>query len=398
MPHTPPLLRILPVAALLLAPLLAQVLMFGINRNLQAQNPVSPPALSPQSQTAPSQGVAVLNDGRVFSGNISEVAGGYRVATGDGGQIVLPFDQISVTSASLVGAYEAYRASITVPNADIHLSLAEWCIGNGLWAQAYQEVQSALKLEPQRSEAHVMLKRLDAYVQPLTSTPVRTVETGASTPLNTAAISSPTERRVSGTMQSTHVTYMTKVQPILMNSCGNGACHGQISENRFKLHNVRLESRNLKLASEANLKILKEWIDFDNPHRSPLLTSTIDGSPQHRDLFAGRRKLQYQLLENWVIQLAQEQKTAPVSSTSVTAVPAPAASPVIQQVSGERMSDKNVTPAAVLAPAASPYPALETARNAPELQQIRRQLKTDAFDPNAFNSMMHGGNLPRNSP
>ncbi len=329
--------------------------------------------LQAQGTTAP-QNIAVLNDGRVFRGQISEVAGGYRISTRDGGHFVLPFDQISVTSASLVGAYEAYRDTIKTPTADVHLSLAEWCIGNGLWPQAYEEVQSALRLEPMRRDAQLMLQRIDSFLNPTgtASDPATGTSVKERAPRDLVTSSSPVNSR------SVHVNYMTKVQPILMNSCASGACHGQIAENNFKLHNVRLESRNLKLASEANLKILQTWIDAAHPQQSPLLTKVADGAPHHRDLFAGRRNVQFQILEAWVSQYAQEFSSKPAQSAPATIV----------QVNAEVA----VPPAGGVQQAGHQMNARQPqgVQNSPELQQVRRQLRRDSFDPSGFNSMMHG--------
>lgn len=321
-----------------------------------------------------SQNVAVLNDGRVFRGQISEVAGGYRISTKDGGHFVLPFDQISVTSASLVGAYEAYRETIKTPTADIHLSLAEWCIGNGLWAQAYEEVQFALKLEPSRRDAQLMLQRIDSYLKAaaIKDEHATRVSVSPQAPREVAPPASSVNSR------SVHVTYMTKVQPILMNSCGSGSCHGQIAENDFKLHNVRLESRNLKLASEANLKILQTWIDTANPEKSPLLTNVANGAPHHRTLFTGRRNVQYQVLEAWVNQYAQELSSTPAQTASSPIVPV-SAEVTIPPSAGIQQAGHSMN---------SQHP--QGVQNAPELQKARQQLRPDSFDPSGFNSMMHG--------
>jgi len=332
--------------------------------------------LPAQVPAAGNNGVAVLSDGRIVQGELTEVPGGYRVTTSSGGQFVIPFDQISVTSASIAGAYEAYRDSIKSPTAETHLMLAEWCMGNGLWAQAYAEVQSALKLEPMRQDAHLLLKRLDTYLA-AQDVYKRGQKPSASAPASPPVIVEE-EPRPAAAPRSVHVTYVTRVQPILMNSCGNGACHGQIAKNEFRLKNVRLESRNLKIASEENLTTLQDWIDFDRPENSPLLVHASDGAPHHRALFAGRRHAQYVVIEEWIRQLVSEQKKAfpaPVAAT-------PTRSGVVP-VSAER-----VVPQPAPEKSEGAFPAVMPGSQAPEIQQARRVMRPDAFDPAAFNQMM----------
>ncbi|WP_437192268.1 hypothetical protein [Planctomicrobium sp. SH527] len=378
---------ILRVASLKLATAATVVAMSLGNGNLL-------PAQQPK-QTS----VAVLNDGRIFQGWMTEVPGGYRIEQPDGNKVILPFDQISVTAINLVAAYEAYRDSFRTPSAESHLMLAEWCVTNGLWSQAYTEVQSALKLEPTRSEAVALLQKLDRIVQ--TQQPQLSAEKLQMTAIPQLASAAERGRVETGAPLKPQLDFVNQVQPLLMNACGNGNCHGQISQNQLKLTNVRLSSRNLRLASESNVRVLLEWIDYDNPKQSPLLIKPCEKTRHHQNIFAANRHAQYKLLEQWVIQMAQER---PAGMT-----PQPAAASPIQQAShttpaGVR-SASGIQPASVQTPGiqtsgtertASPPATLPSApmsliqsQNTPELQQIRKQNRKDAFDPNAFNQMMH---------
>ncbi len=347
------------------------------------------------AQSMGNPGVAVLNDGRIFEGTITEVPGGYRVGTSNGHQLVLPFDQISVTSASLVGAYESMRDSMKVPSAEGHLSLAEWCIVNGLWAQAYAEVQSALKLEPQRSDALKMLQRIDAYVLSTQRLPDgNQAEGNRVTPASATMIKTASPGRAPDEQYAprpSRVVFQTKIQPILMSRCANGACHGQIAKNAFRLTNVRMESRNLKMATESNLEVLKDWIDSTSPAQSPLLKKPLEETRHHRALFIGQNREQYVALQNWVIQFAREQaasgESASTSSTSSAVQPAAGivSSPVREP---GRLPDSPVKamPGAPV-PSGQPVHQLPSETQSPELKAARRHLQPDAFDPTQFNRM-----------
>lgn len=344
--------------------------------------------------------VAVLNDGRIFQGWMTEVPGGYRIEQPDGKTVILPFDQISVTAINLVGAYEAYRDSIRTPSAEAHLMLAEWCVTNGLWAQAYAEVQSALKLEPNRSEAIALLQKLDQIVQ--TQQPQLTPQKLQMAPVQQIAHSTPAERTPSGTHRNLQRDFVDQVQPLLMNACGNGNCHGQTSNNQFKLTNVRLSSRNLRQATESNVRVLLEWIDFDNPTQSPLLVKPCEKTRHHQNIFAMNRHGQYKILEQWVLETTRDRPTgmAPQSSSPSRIQPASYVSPAdmkptanLQQTAAQTLTSPSQTvPTATTPVEPTPESLLIQNQNSPELQQIRKQIRKDAFDPNAFNQMMH--NIP----
>jgi len=391
----------------------------GFSQSLPTSG-VTPPT---SGMTPPASGVAVLNDGRVFQGTVQEVPGGYRVQY-SGGSSILPFNQISVTSATLVGAYEAFRDNIRTPSADAHLKLAEWCLVNGLYAQADIEVQSALRLEPMRTDAVAILKQVDAVLRPgkLMTAPVNSTPVAPRTAIHVAAFANPEDNRPSGLSRETQLDYMRKVQPLLINSCGNAGCHGPQVDNQMKLMNARINSPGLKMATEHNLSVLFTLIDDEHPYRSPLLTRPRDETDVHKKLFASpRQQSQYELLERWVHQVAQEramQALATGKSTPIQAAPQQALliqpGQPIQQVSGTQSASPSGMPSvsdnaprmlpdlqhaqpisnasSSTSPSASPQPPRSDLKF---LERIRQSSRPDAFDPEEFNRMMHSGNLSR---
>jgi len=362
-------------------------------------------------------GVAVLNDGRVFQGKVEEVPGGYRVQY-PGGSSILPFNQISVTAATLVEAYEAFRDSITTPNADSHLRLAEWCLANGLYAQAEMEVQSALRLEPARRDAAVILKQIDAILRPgtpstQTSPTVTTPVPASRAAMNVTTFTAPGARRPSGLSRETQLEYMRKVQPLLMNKCGNAGCHGAEVDNGLKLMNARTYSAGLRMATEHNLEMIFSFIDDERPTQSPLLQKPREQTTPHAKLFAARwQQPQYQILEQWVTKVSRERSV----STPIADSPSPPVrselqsstsirpAPPIQQVSAnvtatgspsvispESVPSKTVAPAGKMPSATLPGLAGDPAF----LEQFRQAQRPDAFDPEIFNRMMHGSKIER---
>lgn len=355
------------------------------------------------AQAPGNQGVAVLNDGRVYQGAVQEVPGGYRVHY-PGGSSILPFNQISVTSATLVGAYEAFRNNIRTPNADAHLRLAEWCLANGLYAQADIEVQAALQLEPVRSDAQAILRQVDAILRPeiKPAAPVVKVTPPPRAAITVAAFTSPEDRNNAGLTRETQLNYMRKVQPLIINKCGNAGCHGPNVENQLRLKNARSDSPGLRLATEHNLSMLFSMIDYQQPQRSPLLTKPLESTSVHRNLFLGtRQQSQFEILDNWVRQVAQERdpataltNTGPRAGTAPSRMTSILPGQPIQYAAAEAISANSPgkLPAIPrMSPLASSNSQLEMVSSGdPQLlERIRQSHRPDAFDPNEFNRLMH---------
>lgn len=374
-----------------------------------------------QAQAPLQTGVIVLNDGRVFQGSITEVPGGYRIQY-PGGSSILPFNQISVTSANMIGAYEAFRNNIRTPNADSHLRLAEWCINNGMFPQAEIEIQSALSLEPMRSDARALLRQVDQILRPEpAATPVTTP--AASAPraaISAASFASPSDRSESGLSRETQLDFMRKVQPLLFNKCGNAGCHGPTVDHSMKLKNARTDSPGLRMASEHNLKVLFGLIDYQRPESSPLLLKPLESTPHHAGLFDGPRgQAQYDLVERWIQQVVQERGAGAGAMVAQTEVAPPAIQKsllirpgqTIQQVSAEMAAAPTAplvepeklpgtstarpiqlqSPVAQARTAAREAPTSETAF----LDQFRKDNRPDQFDPEEFNRMMHSPGVVR---
>ncbi|WP_437228038.1 hypothetical protein SH661x_000688 [Planctomicrobium sp. SH661] len=349
-----------------------------------------------------STGVAVLNDGRVFQGTVQEVPGGYRIQY-PGGSSILPFDQISVTSVNLVGAYEAFRENIKTPSADAHLRLAEWCLANGLYAQADMEIQSALKLEPLRTDAKVLLRQVDLILRPeaVAAKPTAPAAPASRAAISVAAFTSPAERTAVGLSRDTQLEFMRKVQPLLINKCGNAGCHGQNVENQLRLKNARHDSPGLRAASEKNLAMLMSLIDTEHPERSPLLLEPLRSSDHHKNLFFGaRQEAQFEILDRWVKQVASERsQSAPVAGTKSKVTPPEtglAQHPPIQQAAAFQIVPEK-TPAQFPAIGqgkplnSSTNPGAAPATDPEFLNQIRQAQRPDQFDPGEFNRLMHPG-------
>lgn len=354
------------------------------------------------SFSAPPPQLLVLFDGRVLYGRITERPGGYLIEQ-PGGSVVIPFAHIRLAAVSLDEAYIKQRDALKNPTAGDHLQLAQWCYDNQLYTHARQELADALRLEPLRSDARALLQKIaDASPEPARS------KTAGESPSG-AAGSLPRERSPSGLRPQTNAEFVRRIQPLLINKCGNASCHGSAGRSEFRLQNVRAGRRQQRLETDSNLAAVIDQIDLQRARQSPLLLRPVEpGSQTHQKLFSGPGgAAQLEKLREWVLQAAADlnpqQPHDPLWPDDVLQADAgfgaddpPGVQPADFQSEPESplLIEIPRTPASRTTSGPSPGnpdgPSKRADRNAELLKSILDQERPDAFDPDAFNRKVHG--------
>ncbi|MBT5017301.1 hypothetical protein N8590_01310 [bacterium] len=323
-----------------------------------------------ETQLEFSEGVIVLDDGRVFSGKISNVAGGYRIDW-SGTYAIVPFGKVDVTSPSLNGAYIALRDRTLKPTAADHLQLAEWCLTNDLVGQARSEVTKALTLEPLRPESRVMMSQIDQRLNP----EKQKIKIPNQAAMTIDGFLRAKENRSGGMVRETHQDFIRQVQPLLMNKCGNAYCHGQAAKNAFHLEPIQRGTSGNRLQSQQNMEAVLKFIDKGNPSRSKLLLTDPSIDAIHRKVFLGSRgALQYKILTDWVVDVAGK----PLQETPLSTSPVTTQIQTIQLTGAEMINSPQVQ--------VEPTPEQQAAI----LTENREQTRRDPFDPDVFNRRVHG--------
>lgn len=323
----------------------------------------------------------LLFDGRVIIGDISEVPGGYSVRRTQG-QIVVPYDFVQLTATSLRNAYEKQRDNLQNPNAEQHLSLARWCFQYQLREEAVVELEAALKLEPYRKEARELLLLIDG-------TDDRQGSSAAHESGNKPSAVRPAPRSAGGISSDNQLEYVQRIQPLLVNKCGNASCHGSVSTNGLQLHNVRTGRSHQRLYSDQNLAMVLKFVNADFPVDSPLLRKPLDPeSVIHQGVFAGALgEQQVEMLQKWIQAVAVDRQLALANGPDeVPAEPAPVIEPAGLT---EEPGPVRPQPRIVEIPRASRDP--RSPRSSEVLRNVLEEERPDAFDPEAFNRRLHGG-------
>jgi hypothetical protein len=348
----------------------------------------------PSSASAAAPGplrILVLFDGRIMEGEIEERPGGYLVKQ-PAGSVVMPFETVRVVASTLTEAYERQRDNFNNPTTQEHLTLARWCYTNKLYAQANAELEAVLRLEPQRREARELLKLIDAETQ-------RSAErTRPDSPPGTA------ERTAGGVRTATQADFIRRIQPLLVNKCGNATCHGTASSNAFRLVNVRTGLRHQRLQSDQNLTSVLAQISTESPEQSPLLLMPQDREMLvHRGVFFGPSgDGQIQMLREWIGNAAADLAESGIvmSPTSAESSTATAAMSAAVDAAAGPAADRIPPVADPQAAFGRPkpriidFPSTASPRGNRVLRGILEEERPDPFDPEEFNRRVHGGSRP----
>lgn len=253
--------------------------------------------------------VLVLPDGRTIQGDIRVTHNGYEVSLSrNSGRSYIAPGMVWFTADNMEHAYEQYRERHSDRTADGYVLLANWCIQNGLYDHARDELKAALRMDPKHATAQLTAKELGKLLS------------NRQTPLDARANDETTTSVASPPVQEADLlkSYVRHVQPILMNGCGNAECHGLASTHDFRLMNVRSGHPAFEKYTQLNYDTISRLINAKNPEGSQLLTAPQDTAHANRPStpFRGKEgQRQLQILSAWV-KLAARYQTEQQGSTS----------------------------------------------------------------------------------
>ena len=384
------------------------------------------------SSMANGERVLVLRTGRVMKGRIKKISTGWLVST-DRGNAVIPFEQVHFDADDLNAAYLRLRIQNGRPKVASHLRLAEWCLSQNILAEAARELRDALEKDPANETARLMLNRVDNEIRRRTPREPE-VEQPTDVVILTKRqieVADDKVRSLSGLSPETAREFVARIQPLLLNKCGNARCHGPAAKNDFQLTRLRSGVSNSRVVSERNLAAVLKDLQ-PSPSGRTRIQEVIRGTHAGKTIFNGRSgAVQMQTLQRWVKNAAKElslelnsaEPTAfsktpagtvllpaatSTSQTELSTLPRPAeerptnlataAAEFPDQRSGilqtlaERPSLRNPPLKTGEGPGSDPAKSPTPLTNVQRLLQEARQhvRKQDAFDPEDFNRRFAG--------
>ncbi|MEX2287517.1 MAG: hypothetical protein WD648_10545 [Planctomycetaceae bacterium] len=349
---------------------------------------------APAEQPAPRQNAVtllILQSGHVIEGRVSESPGGY-VVDKPNGRMMIPFRLVRFQAANNAEAHAKMRQLYPEQNTQSRMSVAEWCLAQHMYQEAIGELKDALERDPNNADARMMLDRVETLASRLEpdvanapAKPERTPDGFRFAQPESATGLSPEAVR----------EFTSRIQPILLNKCGNAMCHGRPGEQGFALTHVRGGQGGRRAAMEKNLAQTMKYINTANPRSSALLkVPQGDHGLRGRPVFGGVHDDELlKTIETWIKRVGDETGDDKPMQAVQRPFPTRAQS---KKESGELFAGhKDEQP---IAPEAQNHSTVQAAHH--ELKQAESPTATppqtprDRFDPDAFNRAVLGGSRP----
>ncbi len=323
---------------------------------------VVPAAAAGVSETPTSPQLLVMNNGDLIEGSITRTSTGYELAQPGAGRIFLAEPFVWFAANSRREAYQEMQKRFPDQSAGGHVKLARWCLRYGLKDAAQDELQLALTIDPDHREARNTLKHLGETTKAIPD------------PTSKAREAGDPRLTLGGLPPETARTFVAKVQPILVNGCGNASCHGTSSQSAFTIQNVRSNNPAFKTLTQRNLETVRNRISIDDPAHSELLTK-----PQQAGHGGSRRPIisatQLRTLQAWAIDAARTMPRDEQQATDEV--------PTLVLTSNEQ--EAAVSTAEVRVPPHETDTPAGRRDVADVLRNAIAEERADAFDPREFN-------------
>ncbi|HVU87457.1 MAG TPA: hypothetical protein VHD36_09045 [Pirellulales bacterium] len=248
-------------------------------------------------KVSPQPGVVLLRNGQVLSGKVTEAGEEYYV-TLPSGEIRLKASQVELVCRDLREGYERKRSRIDPAKVQDHLDLAMWCIWQKLFDEASREVAEARSLNERHPRIVLVERQLKlAQEQPLHNDHKADAGNGPTT--------EDLDRLMRGMPPGTIETFANTIQPLLLNTCASGGCHGAQTESQLRLLRTQLGKTSSRRFTQRNLHAIVELIDRSDPPASPILTIPVGPHGNAKAaIFTNKDVAQYRQLVNWVMRVA----------------------------------------------------------------------------------------------
>ncbi len=335
----------------------------------------------------PSPGILALHNGQVITGKILRDGDRYVVTLGESATIRIPVTAVEFHGNNLRHIYRLKEAAVLSNDISGQLRLAQWCIRQGLLAEAERLLE---RTTPQRNftQWSDLQRRLTLAQRP-------TVATSATQAI--AAVGKPPpqlEQLLENISTSNLQQFTSFVQPLLLNRCSTATCHGAQSKSSFKLIKPSRGRAIPTRYTQRNLYNTWQTLDPQKPDQSPLINITTAPHGGAIALFTQREWDQYQRLVTWVRRVTQ--KSSPQippgieQPATVLAQPGPASRGTSAD-SDKGSEDVNLLQAASVE-AVLKAPLLPEGQKKPLLSREapkRLPATSDPFDPERFNRRFH---------
>jgi len=334
-----------------------------------AQRPGDGPRIMPR------HGVIVLRGGQVLKGKITRAGDFYHVVV-PRGEIRVRAGRVAYECETVEEAYRRRRAAIRVGSAEEHIELARWCQHNGLLSAAAGELADAMAADPDNPMIPHLERRLKAALEPVPSRTTAAKDRQAGGP-TVEELAEMVRRMPPGSVE----TFTGSVQPLLLNSCTSGGCHGSPSGSGYRLMRGRPGRPLSRRVTQRNLHATLEWIDRKRPDQSRLLVEAVrPHGTAEKPALTKKDAEKYQQIVQWVHAVAQRDRPVHRDARLPKGV-------------SEKRATAGLSASAGWPSTSDPSTGRSAGTPVKRGARIERFVPVDPFDPEIFNRRYHGATM-----
>ncbi|HEY1064979.1 MAG TPA: hypothetical protein VGE52_02675 [Pirellulales bacterium] len=328
---------------------------------------------------APEEGLLVLRNGQTLKGRIARAGDRWFVWLPDG-EIRVAAKDVELFCRDLHEGYLRKRSAIAPQRLLDRLQLAEWCLSHQLLDEARQETAAAAAIDPEHPNVKYLQRRLELIVSPAEAPPAPIA------PADVGPSGDELDRFAKKLSPETVALFSQTIQPLLVNRCGMGACHGPQSTNRWTLQRIPLSGSPRQRLTQRNLFATFPFVSGPEPSVASLYVkaSTAHGGAKH-PTFGPRDAAALQQLAIW-LQYAGRDAVGLQPLLPFQVAPAASITPAAATENGASASAAAAgLTTAVTAPIVEELPSPTSAAKTPAAPDGAPFTPVDPFDPEIFN-------------
>jgi len=219
-------------------------------------------------RAAEAEPLVLLTNGNILRGS-AQVQGDVVILNReDGNKLRLRRDQVLHIANTLDELYRYRSQQRTSHNSASHIDDAKWCLRNGLVASAEAELSKLVELDPSHPEVGRIRRQIESAKSPHAKAPL---VLPTAPPEHVVASRAATAPMPEGISPTSVAAFVSRVQPLLINRCGNTGCHRTGSDTKFQLSHLGVNVRVSARMTQRNLISALNHVNMDDPFSSQLL-------------------------------------------------------------------------------------------------------------------------------
>jgi hypothetical protein len=269
----------------------------------------------------------LLHNDNIIEGTVVRTDGDFAVRDDRGNVRYVATTQVQYRCPTRAEAYRWKRRRIERNDVRGHIRLAQWCLTNDLPHEASDQLLHLSSIAPDHAAIQTIERRLLNFYRDAPGDSQTVLPVVYQQPLKKQQKQRPRELP-----DAVVAEFKRSVQPVLVNRCGQIACHGSAATSDFQLsiHRNRVLGREM---TTRNLYLVTSYLDQPNVEKSSFLklARTVHG-PMRQPAIGSHEFEIYQNLLKWaktvVSDTAQNsidgstQRTTPDESPNVVPTPA----------------------------------------------------------------------------